>query len=385
MPGKFVGVITGGAMGNDPFDPASWSGCSKALFEICRSRGILHQALGVRLAFIRKVAIALPRYHRKRDVWRRRLYMSRSYRDSLEKVLERRICARDNEYPIVQLGAYLNAARACRTGVPVFSYQDGNNHEFINSGFAPREIMTNKALIRECFEFEKEVALSMKLVFTTSNYLRSSFIDAYSVPEDRVVSIGFGVNWTIPDAAVLSNKDYNAKKLLFIGKEFIRKGGDVLCRAFRIVRKRFPAAEIHIVGPEGVPAEFSAEPGVMTHGFLNRHNVADRKKMEQLFRAATLLALPSRYEPFGLAPLEAMSYGIPAIVTDRWALAENVLPGQTGFHVGIGAVEQLAETIIEGWSDPSELAAMGLRAREFVLQRFTWDRVVDRLESYVCA
>lgn len=378
---RIVGLISGGQMGSDPFDPTSWSGCSRQFFLTCHRRGMLERAYGVGLPRWRFIALAATRVHRNREVWKARLYSSTEYRSALEQVLGTLIAEEDKRYPIVQLGAYVNAKRIYGVGARVFTYQDGNHEEFLRSGFAPRALTEDQGLARQCFEFEKRVAESAELVLTTSEYLRRSFIDLFGIPAERVKVLGFGINSALPPQSVVLEKNYDTMQILFVGKEFIRKGGDTVCQAFRIVRRNFPDATLHIVGPSSIPGEFLSDRGVHFHGFLSRAIAGQKEKLENLFRQSSLFAMPSRYEPFGLAPLEAMSYGIPAIVTGRWALKENISEGRTGFHVTTDDPSGLADRIIAAWSDPTGLAAMGREARSDVESRFTWDRVVDRLQA----
>ncbi|MGH7117437.1 MAG: glycosyltransferase family 4 protein [Acetobacteraceae bacterium] len=377
---RIVGLISGGLMGSDPFDPTSWSGISREFFLACQRRGMLERAFGVDVARRHFLALAVTRFHRNREVWKGRIYSSVVYRSALERALQGRIAEQDKRYPIMQLGAYVNAKRVYGAGARVFTYQDGNHEEYLRSGFAPPALAEDRRLSRQCFEFEKRVAESAELVLTTSEYLRRSFIDLYGIPAERVKVLGCGVNFPLPPQSAVLGKDYNSREILFIGKEFVRKGGDALCQAFRIVRRHFPDAVLHIVGPGSIPSEFLSDPGVHVYGFLSRAIAGQREKLAGLFRQSSLFALPSRYEPFGIAPLEAMSHGIPAIVTGRWALGENVTEGRTGFHVAMEDPGGLADRIIAAWADPVRLAAIGGQARSFVEASFTWDRVVDRLE-----
>lgn len=377
---RFVGLISGGLMGSDPFDPTSWSGLSREFFLTCRRRGILERAYGVDLPRWRFLALAATRFHRDREVWKGRVYSSADYRGALERVLRTRIVEQDKRYPIVQLGAYVNAKRIYGADARVFTYQDGNHEEYLRSGFAPPGLKQDQGLARQCFEFEKRVAELAELVLTTSEYLRRSFIDLFGISEERARVLGCGVNFPIPPQSAVLEKDYDSRQILFIGKEFIRKGGDTLCQAFRIVHRRFPDAKLHIVGPHSVPSEFLSDGGVHFHGFLNRAITDQKQKLGNLFQRSTLFTLPSRYEPFGVAPLEAMSYGIPAIVTGRWALGENVIEGRTGFHVAADDPSGLADRIIAAWEQPVRLAKMGREARLHVETTFTWDLVVNCLE-----
>jgi glycosyltransferase involved in cell wall biosynthesis len=95
--------------------------------------------------------------------------------------------------------------------------------------------------------------------------------------------------------------------------------------------------------------------------------------------------MPSLYEPFGIAPLEAMVYQMPAVVTNRWALKELVTPGQTGDLVECGSVDDLEAKLTALLSDPDGLKRMGETGRRMVLDYYTWDKVVGRVLAEVTA
>ncbi|HTH53889.1 MAG TPA: glycosyltransferase family 4 protein, partial [Edaphobacter sp.] len=216
-------------------------------------------------------------------------------------------------------------------------------------------------------------------IFTFSEYLRQSFIREYRVAPEKVFNVGGAVNLTeIPDPA--PQKDYRSPRILFIGTEFSRKGGPQLLSAFRTVREAIPSAELHIVGPTQVN---NLPPGAILHGHLSKVDPEQSQKLEFLFREASLFVLPSFYEPFGIAPLEAMLYQLPAVVTNAWALREFVTPGVTGALVEKGSVEDLATKLIQLLSNPDHLAEMGRQGRELVLSRYTWPAVVARMATVI--
>ena len=161
--------------------------------------------------------------------------------------------------------------------------------------------------------------------------------------------------------------------------DFPRKGGWELLQAFSVVHARRPSTTLHLVGPPQLTIPQSLAAGIVHHGFLKKTDPAGLEKLLSLFRRACLFVMPSRYEPFGIAPLEAMAYEVPALVTGQWALAEMVTPGQTGDLVECEDVEALVEKLEKLLSDPGALARMGRLGRERVLSQFTWEQVVGRL------
>jgi glycosyltransferase involved in cell wall biosynthesis len=190
-----------------------------------------------------------------------------------------------------------------------------------------------------------------------------------------VFVVGAGVNLT-ECPPFNPDKDYSAPRVLFIGVDFARKGGPQLLEAFRIVRETMPHAELHIVGPAEIP---EIPIGVVFHGRLSKSDPQQKLKLESLLRDCSLFVLPSLYEPFGIAPLEANLFQLPCLVTDAWAFRETVTAGVNGDRVEKGSIDDLAAKLLELLANPEQLAVMGKNGRELVLRKYTWSAVADRM------
>jgi len=373
---QLIGICGSGLIGTDPWDPQSWSGSSPSFFGECRDRGLLKEAVGIDAPFHWKGFYALRNYLRDSDHWKRLFYMEPGYRRVLTREVRRALDSRDGEHDILQLGAMYNAKEVVGTLARCYSYNDGNFYMGVRSPYFPKKIPA--ARIEATLDYERGVNASLDRIFTMSEYLRKSFIDDYGIAPEKVVNIGAGINLpSLP--AVVEDKDYESGSILFIGADFYRKGGRHLLDAFRIVRKRVGHAALHIVGPSRRPEGVRAVEGVAWHGFLRKDQAQDLQQLRRLFEQASVFVMPSLYEPFGIAPLEAMAHMVPCVVTDDWALPEIVPSGVCGENVECGNVEQLAETLIALLRDPARLQSYGIAGRRWVEERYTWPRVVDRL------
>jgi alpha-maltose-1-phosphate synthase len=368
-----VTVFVGGSVGSDPYSPGTWSGSSAFLLNAMREAELLDKAVGIRVPRLRNTALLAKNFTRNRAVWRKHFYFDPAYRRALTGAAK----ANPATSPVLMQIGHMFSLPDAFPGSKCISYHDGNLAELLSSGFGTEGVSRRR--IDHALGYERQVAQKMTAIFTFSEYLRQSFINAYGVPAERVHNVGGGINLAeLPEPA--ANKDYRASRILFIGTEFTRKGGPQLLKAFRIVRESIPSAELHIVGPAQVA---DLPPGAFSHGHLSKSDPAQRLALESLFRDATLFALPSLYEPFGIAPLEAMLYGLPAVVTNAWALREFVTPGVNGDVVEKGSVEDLATKLTQLLSNPDRLGEMGRKGREIVLARYTWPAVVERMATIV--
>lgn len=103
--------------------------------------------------------------------------------------------------------------------------------------------------------------------------------------------------------------------------------------------------------------------------------------IERLLPAAHVFLLPSEYESFGLAALEAMACGVVPIATATGGLPEVVDHGQTGLLVPADDLESMVDATMELLDNRTRLATMSVAAREAAVGRFGRERIVDRYEA----
>ncbi|HET8541752.1 MAG TPA: glycosyltransferase family 4 protein [Anaeromyxobacter sp.] len=200
-----------------------------------------------------------------------------------------------------------------------------------------------------------------------SENVARSMIRDYGVDPGRVEVVGAGAN-VFPEQA--PRRD-DGRTIVFVGKEFARKGGHVLLDAFARVRRSVPKARLVIAGP---PVPRSASTGVAWLGFV------PLEELPALLAQASVFALPTLAEPFGIAFLDAMACGVPCVATRIEAVPEIVRDRVTGLLVPPGDPAALAEALLCLLGDPAAARAMGARGRAWVSAGALWSHVAARLE-----
>jgi glycosyltransferase involved in cell wall biosynthesis len=155
--------------------------------------------------------------------------------------------------------------------------------------------------------------------------------------------------------------------LLFVGRLDRQKGYDILISAFKEARKHRKDLRLHIVG-EAVRADGStitASEGVDFAGWI------DSGKLDDWYRSADVLVVPSRWEGFGLVVAEALRNGTPVICSDRGALPDLVREDETG-HVFSFGVEGLVSCLTS--LDRKALHAMRPACSASYKSRFSIER-----------
>jgi teichuronic acid biosynthesis glycosyltransferase TuaC len=196
---------------------------------------------------------------------------------------------------------------------------------------------------------------------------------SYGAGDVRVVHLGADLPG---HGRVTAGRREQALSLVTVGHLVARKRHADVMRALAVLAKRHPTLRYVIVGdgPERVALEgLAVRLGVADRVEL-LGQLAPKQALEQV-RACTLFAMPSTEEAFGVAYIEAMAGGVPAIGCRGEPGPEEIAAAGDGFVlVPPGDIERLTQRIDELLSDPQRLREAGIRARETVAANFTWAR-----------
>jgi len=151
-------------------------------------------------------------------------------------------------------------------------------------------------------------------------------------------------------------------------------------RAFSLIADRMPARLVLVGdGPELPRAvELAEELGIKGKVVF----AGQIESIDALLRVADLFLLPSEFESFGLAALEALSCGTPVIASRSGGLAEVVTEGEAGHLVSVGDYREMARLGGDLLADAEMHARFRAAARESVVSRFPEEEIVTMYEKY---
>ena len=204
-------------------------------------------------------------------------------------------------------------------------------------------------------------------ILVMSQCVKHSLIEDYQVDPQKVTVVGGGPNF--PEIPATCGRPQASPTILFVGKDFERKGGPVLLDAFRSVRASMPEAQLLVIGPRSIPDT----PGVTLLGTLSHEQMVD------VYQQARVFVMPSWREPFGIAFIEAMAHGLPCIGTRIEAIPEIIDENRTGLLVEPGHPEQLAASLLQLLSNPQLAADMGAAGYAKVRETLNWEKVAERM------
>ena len=363
--------------------PHSWSGVSWSVLRHLRHAGHTVTPADVEPSGLPRLGIALRTMSLSRRRWWVRFHLGGAGFRARSRQAARRIQeAGQGVDVILQVGATF--AIPAESRIPVAIYCDGNiamANDGADTGYSDAAYLT-PVEIQEIRQREQEVYRRAGLIFTMSHRLRRSFIQDFEVPRERLATVHCGPNVEVeelPPPEARSPED--PPSVLFVGRDFHRKGGDLLLEAFAQVRRSVPEARLTIVGPGPVAAGTTLPDWVEVTGFLDRNTPEGRRSMDAAYRKATIFCLPTRFEPFGTSFVEAMLYGLPCVGPDAWAVPEIIVPDQTGLLVPPEDPEALAQALVSLLLDRPRASRMGSAGRARVQAEFSWEAIIQRMSD----
>jgi glycosyltransferase involved in cell wall biosynthesis len=170
------------------------------------------------------------------------------------------------------------------------------------------------------------------------------------VPAERLAVMPPGVDLDLWKPADRERRRTGPLRVLFVGGNFARKGGDILLDVARIRED----IEVHVVTRDAVEASSR----------VSVHSAAPNSpELLALYASADVFVLPTRAECFGIAAVEAMAAGLPVIMSNVGGAGDIVEDGVTG-HLITATARELAEVLEAVAADRERLAAMGRCGRE---------------------
>ncbi len=221
------------------------------------------------------------------------------------------------------------------------------------------------------------------------NLMRSSCLHATAPMErDHFRSLGLkppiavipnGVD--IPDLSRYPRAQRRRRRLLFVSRINPKKGIDFLLKAWRNVQDSFPDWDLHISGdPNGShlqQMQALAQELRVARVTFECPITAERKW--ELYRNSDIYVLPTRGDNWAVTISDALSFGVPAIVTKE-APWQGLATYNCGWWIDL-SVEALSECLRTALqTEPETLEQMGARGREWMEREFSWDSVGRKMK-----
>ena len=269
------------------------------------------------------------------------------------------------------------------TGAPYFVYQDLSYEVLLREwGDDPHVVAQYFGLSTDVVKRRRDrqhrIYAGAAGVIVLSEWLAGRISQWSDVPAERVHTVHPGATSLAVTGGGPSPPERPGprRRLLFVGRDFWIKGGDLVLAAVRRLRRSHdPGITLTVAGPATWPVPEAPDEGVHFVGPVPRHEMA------ALYDAHDLFVMPSRLEGFGIVFAEALSRGLPCVGRNAFAMPEIIPPGCGGLVDG-DSPEALADVIAGVLLDDAIYERCSAGRHELV-RHFTWSRAAEEVARVI--
>jgi len=217
-----------------------------------------------------------------------------------------------------------------KTEKPIVFWTDATFAGMID--FYPKFSNLCKRTIKNGNKMEQRALSNCRLALYTSEWAANTALQYYDVDPEKVKVVPFGANIdserNLQDInSIIENKNFDTCKLLFIGVDWYRKGGDVALKVADLLNQRGIQTELHVVGDKpgtNIPAF------VKQHEFVSKNTEEGRRYFDRLMTESHFLILPTRADCCPVVFAEASSFGLPSLAANVGGVATAIHDGKNG-------------------------------------------------------
>ncbi len=251
-------------------------------------------------------------------------------------------------------------AVAAATGKPLVVHV--HSTEFDRSGQNVNQVV---------YDLERRGVHGAIRVIAVSHLTRSILVHRYGLDEAKVDVVYNGIESDDTQTHISKASIRRGDKIvLFLGRITWQKGPEFFIRAARMVLEKYDRVKFVMAGSGDritqvieLAAAYGIGHKVVFTGFLHGADV------ERLFKMADVYVMPSISEPFGIAPLEAISHDVPVIISKSSGVAEVLTHA---LKVDFWDIEEMANKIIAVLKHPPLSSTLREQA-DMEVRRLSWD------------
>ncbi len=259
-----------------------------------------------------------------------------------------------------------------KTDVPIVLIKDAtypllHNYYQIFSNLHQRSF--NELTLNEDLALKKA-----RVLLYSSTWAARSAIEDYGADPAKIHVVPFGANLDEipPREVVLAREKSERCRLLFLGVDWVRKGGDIAYETLLKLEEIGIEAELIVCGTTPPPG--IAHERMKVIPFLDKNDEQQARAIEKLYATSDFLILPTRADCVPNVFREANAFGVPIITTDTGGVADAVRDGENGYVLPFEAQgKAYARVIAELYQDDQRYAEMVRASRAAFDERLNWD------------
>lgn len=358
----------------DAQDKRSWSGIfyytAQALQKHCGDVyyiGPKHAPeIASKQAFSKQLQGLLKKFLRRYFVYDYHISVARKFAKAADQKLA------EHSFDVIVSPTSITEVSFLETDIPIVLVEDATFALLLN--YYPQYTNLLKRTVRQLHTVTGRAIHKASALVYSSAWAAQSAIDDYHADPQNVHVVPMGANFdnAPPKDIIQQKKKSDRCRLLFVGVDWQRKGGEIAFETLLKLEEMGIQAELIICGC--VPPDTFSHERMRVIPFLNKNDEKQYKEFEQLYITSDFLLLPTRNECYGIVFCEANAFGLPAITTNTGGVSEVVRDGENGFVLPLSAGgTEYAEVIAKIYRDDQRYAELVRSSRAAFDDRLNWD------------
>jgi glycosyltransferase involved in cell wall biosynthesis len=258
---------------------------------------------------------------------------------------------------------------------PLFFWADSNFAGMID--YYPTYSNLCEASIKNGLAMEQIALNKCRLAFFASDWAAQNAVTYYHIDEAKVKVVPYGANIdsrrTYAEIkTIVDNRSTHFCKLLFLGVNWQRKGGDIALAVSKELNQSGLRTELTIVGCQP-PDDIDLPEYVNCLGFISKVTDEGQQKINQLLAESHFLIVPSRAECYGIVFCEANSFGTPCLAAKTGGVTTIIRDELNGKTFDLNAnISEYCDYILDKFENYLQYKKLALSAFEEYQSRLSW-------------
>ncbi|MER3434321.1 MAG: group 1 glycosyl transferase [Leptolyngbya sp. ERB_1_1] len=276
--------------------------------------------------------------------------------------------------------AYLQSA------VPLVIWADATFENLID--FYPEFTNLCQESIEQGHLLDQNAMNSASLVIFTSDWAAKTAVDFYRIAPAKVKVVPYGANLTedrnITDVdKILNSRPSDECRLLFLGTDWIRKGGDVAVAVARSLNQQGIPTKLVVVGCQ--PPVSASTDFVECVGFIDKSDDRSMARLNQLFCESHFLILPTRTDCTPNVFYEANSFAVPSISTNVGGISTIIKDNLNGKTFALDAeTSEYSDYIFHLFKDHQKYRELAASSFDEYTKRLNWKVNTGIVRDLIC-
>jgi glycosyltransferase involved in cell wall biosynthesis len=245
----------------------------------------------------------------------------------------------------------------------------------------------SRRAIRAGIELDARALDRAAVALYASDWAAASAIEYHGADPERVKVVPFGANMPVEHglaevSRLVSARPLDQCRLLFVGVDWVRKGGDLAVKVAQVLNEQGLPTELHVVGSS--PNQHDSPPWLHRHGFVDKSTEEGSKLLRRLYSSAHFLIHPAKAECFGVVFSEAAAHGVVSLASRVGGIPTAVRDAETGALFDVSAsADEYADYISGLLADRSGYERTALAAFDDYEQRLSWKAAAKAVREHL--